>query len=87
MAPPATVEAVWSRGWHAWTTCLERVNYLVASAEETLPADAPANLGPELAALVSLWQYRAEALHALVMLEEEKWGLGGASPTGPGSRS
>ena len=87
LAPPATVEAVWSRGWHAWTTCLERVNYLVASAEETLPADAPANLGAELAALVSPCRYRAEALHVLVVLEEEKWGFGGASRPTPGTQS
>ena len=86
-APLVTAEEVWHRRWRAWSTRLEQANYLVASAEESLPADTPANLGAKLAALVSLWQYRAEALHALVMLEEEKWGLGGASPTGPGSRS
>ena len=86
-APPETVEAVWRRRWRAASTRLEQANYLVASAEESLPADTPANLGAKLAALVSLWQYRAEALHALLMLEEEKWGLGGASLTGPGSRS
>ena len=86
-APLVTAEEVWHRRWRAWSTRLEQANYLVASAEESLPADTPANLGAKLAALVSLWQYRAEALHALLMLEEEKWGLGGASLTGPGSRS
>ena len=86
-APPETVEAVWHRRWHAASTRLEQVNYLVASAEESLPADTPANLGAKLAALVSLWQHRAEALHVLVMLEDEERGFGGASPPGPGTRS
>ena len=86
-APPETVEAVWHRRWHAWSTCLEQVNYLVASAEESLPADAPANLGAELAALVSPCRYRAEALHVLAVLEEEKWGFGGASRPTPGTQS
>ena len=86
-APPETDEAVWHRRWHAASTRLEQVNYLVASAEESLPADTPANLGAKLAALVSLWQHRAEALHVLVMLEDEERGFGGASPPSPGTRS
>ena len=85
--PPETVEAVWRRRWNAASTRLDQVNYLVASAEESLPADTRANLGAKLAALVSLWQHRAEALHVLVMLEDEERGVGDASPPGPGTRS
>ena len=53
----------------------------VASAE-TRPANAAADLGVKLAALVSLWQHRAEALHLPEMLEDEERGLGDASPPG-----
>ena len=80
--PPETVEAVWRRRWNAASTRLDQVNYLVASAEESLPANTQANLGAKLAAFVSLWQHRAEALHVLEMLEEEERGLGDASPPG-----
>ena len=44
---------------------------MLTIAEESLPANTEANLGAKLAALVSLWQHRAEALHVLEMLEEE----------------
>ena len=63
------------------------MNYLFADFEVGLPADTRADLGAKLAALVSLWQYRAEALHVLFMLEDEERGVGDASPPGPGSRS
>ena len=63
------------------------MNYLVATAYRSLPANTEANLGAKLAALVSLWQHRAEALHVLVMLEDEERGFGDASPPGPGTRS
>ena len=53
----------------------------VASAE-TRPANTAADLGAKLAALVSLWQHRAEALHLPEMLEDEERGLGDASPPG-----
>ena len=46
------------------------MNHMVTIAEESLPANTEANLGAKLAALVSLWQHRAEALHVLEMLEE-----------------
>ena len=85
--PPETVEAVWRRRWNAASTRLDQVNYLVASAEESLPANTQANLGAKLAALVSLWQHRAEALHVLEMLEEEERGLGDASPPSLGTQS
>ena len=86
--PPETVEAAWRRRLHAATTAyLEEVDYLAASAEVSLPADTPASLGAKLAALVGLWQQRAEALHVLVMLEDEEKGFGGAGPPGPGTRS
>ena len=68
--PPETAEAVWTRRWHAASRRLDEVNYLVATAE-SLPANTEANLAAKLAALVSLWQHRAEALHVLEMLEEE----------------
>ena len=86
--PPETAEAAWRRKLHAATTAyVEEVDYLAASAEVSLPADTPASLGAKLAALVGLWQQRAEALHVLVMLEDEERGFGGASPPGPGTRS
>ena len=69
--PPETVEAVWRRRWQAASRRLDDVNHMVTIAEESLPANTEANLGAKLAALVSLWQHRAEALHVLEMLEEE----------------
>ena len=69
--PPETVEAVWRRRWQAASRRLDEMNYLVATAYRSLPANTEANLGAKLAAFVSLWQHRAEALHVLEMLEEQ----------------
>ena len=85
-APTEAVEAVWRRRWSAASTRLDRVNLLVAAAEERLPADTRADFGAKLAALVSLWQHRAEALHVLYMLEDEERGFGDARPPSPGTR-
>ena len=68
--PPETAEAVWCRRWQAASRRLDEVSYLVATAE-SLPANTEANLAAKLAALVSLWQHRAEALHVFKMLEAE----------------
>ena len=62
---------VWRRRWQAASRRLDEMNYLVATAYRSLPANTEANLGAKLAAFVSLWQHRAEALHVLEMLEEE----------------
>ena len=86
-APPETVEALWRRRWNAAATRFEQVNYLFADFEVGLPADTRADLGAKLAALVSLWQHGAEALHVPFMLEDEGRGVGDASPPGPGTRS
>ena len=85
-APRETVVAVWRRKWHAASARLDRVDYLVASAE-TRPSNTAADLGAKLAALVSLWQHRAEVLHLLKMLEDEERGLGDASPPSLRTRS
>ena len=80
-SPRETVVAVWRCKWHAASTRLGRVNCLVASAD-TQPASTAADFGSRLAALVSLCQHRAEALHLPEMLEDEERGLGDASPPG-----
>ena len=80
-APRETVVAVWRCKRRAASTRLDRVDCLVASAD-TRPANTAADLGAKLAALVSLWQHRAEALHLPEMLEDEERGLGDASPPG-----
>ena len=67
---PPVHAPVWRRRWQAASRRLDEVSYLVATAE-SLPANTEANLAAKLAALVSLWQHRAEALHVFKMLEAE----------------